>query len=89
VLASFEAHTFSLEMTGEQSILEVLLAPSSDVPKARLDDLTEATKAIACQTEAAAVDSSKDSDGIDIEEDNTIIRPTKSCYMDFGKSKTK
>jgi hypothetical protein len=33
---------------------------------------------------------SKDSDNIDIEEDNTIIRPTKpNNHVDFGKSKIK
>jgi hypothetical protein len=32
---------------------------------------------------------SKDSDNIDIEEDNTIIRPTKPSHVDFGKSKIK
>jgi hypothetical protein len=35
------------------------------------------------------MDPSKDSDDIDIEEDNTIIRPTKSSHVDFGKPKTK
>jgi hypothetical protein len=31
----------------------------------------------------------KDSDNIDIEEDNTIIRPTKPNHVDFGKPKIK
>jgi hypothetical protein len=29
------------------------------------------------------------SDAIDIEEDNTMIRPTKQCHVNFGKSKIK
>lgn len=32
---------------------------------------------------------SEDSDDIDIEEDNTIIHPTKPSHVDFGKSKIK
>jgi hypothetical protein len=35
------------------------------------------------------VDPSKDSDDIDIEEDNTIIRPTKPSHVNFSKSKIK
>jgi hypothetical protein len=38
---------------------------------------------------ATIVDPSEDSGYIDIEEDNTIIHPTKSSHVDFGKSKTK
>jgi hypothetical protein len=32
---------------------------------------------------------SEDSDNIDVEEDSTIIRPTKPSHVDFGKSKIK
>jgi hypothetical protein len=76
-------------MDREQSISEVLLAPLLDAPEARLDDLIEATEATTCQTEDATVDPSEDNKDIYIEEDNTIIHPTKSSHVDFGKSKTK
>jgi hypothetical protein len=55
----------------------------------RIEDLSVATEATACQTKAAIVDPSKDSDDIDIEEDSTIICPTKPSHVDFGKSKIK
>jgi hypothetical protein len=35
------------------------------------------------------VNQSEDSVGMDFEEDNTIIRPTKPSHVDFGKSKIK
>jgi hypothetical protein len=88
-LASCEAHTFSLEMTREQFVLEVLLAPSFGAPKARIEDLNGAAKATACQAEAIVVDPSEDSRDIDIKEYDTIIHPTIPSHVDFGKSKTK
>jgi hypothetical protein len=88
-LASCEAHTFSLETTGEQSVLEVLLAPSFGALEARIEDLNRAAKATACQAKSIVVDPSEDSRDIDIKEYNTIIRPTKLSHVDFGKSKTK
>jgi hypothetical protein len=36
-----------------------------------------------------AVNPSKDSDNIDIEEDSTTIYPTKPRHVNFGKSKIK
>jgi hypothetical protein len=78
-----------LEVAGEQSVPEALLAPSSDALETRLDDLTKAARATTCQTDAAVVDPSKDNGDISIEEDNTNICPTKSSHVDFGSSKTK
>jgi hypothetical protein len=52
-----------------------------------------ASEATAPQDEDVVVDpteaSEDDSDDIDIEEDNTIIRPTKPSHVDFEKSKIK
>jgi hypothetical protein len=59
------------------------------VLETRVEDLSATTKATAYQTEVVAMDPSEDSDDIDIEEDSTIIRPTKPSHMDFGKSKIK
>jgi hypothetical protein len=67
----------------------VSLASSLDVPETKVEDLSATTEATACQTEAATVDPSEDSDDIDIEEDITIICSTKPSHMDFGKSKIK
>ena len=74
-------------MVGEQSVLEVLLAPSTDVQETTLDVLTEAAEASIFLTEDGAVDRSKDNE--DIEEDSVVIHPTKTSHVDFGKSKTK
>jgi hypothetical protein len=57
--------------------------------QAKIKDSTEATEATTCQTEATIVDPSEGSGDIDIEEDNTIIRPTKPSHVDFDKSKIK
>jgi hypothetical protein len=35
------------------------------------------------------VDPSEDNEDIDIEEDSTVIRPTKQSHVEFGKSNTK
>jgi hypothetical protein len=67
----------------------VSLAPSSDVPETKVEDLTATTEGTACQTKVATMDPSEDSDDIDIEEDSIIIQPTKPSHMDFGKSKIK
>jgi hypothetical protein len=88
-LASCEAHTFSLETTREQYVLEVLLTPSFGALEARIEDLNGAAKATTCQAKSIIVDPSEDSRDIDIKEYNSIIRPTKLSHVDFGKSKTK
>jgi hypothetical protein len=55
-LSSCEPHTFSLEMAGERSVLEVLLAPSLDVPGTKVEDLPTATEVTACQAKTATLD---------------------------------
>jgi hypothetical protein len=60
-----------------------------DVLETRLDALTETVEGTTCQTEAGAMDPSEDSEDIDIEEDITIIHPTKPSHVDFDKLKTK
>jgi hypothetical protein len=67
----------------------MLLAPSLGALETRIEDLTGAREAVACQAEATTVDPFEDCADIDIEEDSTIIRPTKPSHVDFGKSKTK
>jgi hypothetical protein len=81
-LASCKAHTFSLEMVGKQTVPGVLLAPWTDA----LETTVEVT---IFQAKVGAVNSSEDSDDVDIEEDNTTICPTKPSHMNFSKSKIK
>lgn len=76
-------------MAREQSIPRLSLVPSSDVSEAKIEDLPMEAEAIPSQAEAGAANPSEDSDDIDIEEDNTIIRPMKACHVDFRKSKIK
>jgi hypothetical protein len=76
-------------MVGERYVPEVLLTPSCDVPDIKVEDFPTATKVTTCQAKTATVDPSKDNDDINIEEDSTIIRPTKPSHVDFDKSKTK
>ncbi|PWZ43497.1 hypothetical protein Zm00014a_044628 [Zea mays] len=65
------------------------MVEEQSAPETKIEDLSLATKATASQTKVATVDPSKDSDGIDIEDDNTIIGPTKPSHVDFDKSKIK
>jgi hypothetical protein len=88
-LSSWKVHAFSLVMAGERSVPEVLLEPSSDVLETRVEGFSEVTEDMACQTEAATMDPSKDINGISIEEDSTIIHPIKPSHVDFSKSKIK
>jgi hypothetical protein len=88
-LASCKAHTFSLEMARERYVLEVLLTPSSDVSDVKVEDFPGVTKVTTYQAESTVVDPFEDNDDINIEEDSTIIRPTKPNHVDFGVSKTK
>jgi hypothetical protein len=76
-------------MTGEQSVVEVSLVPSSDVLETRVGNLPTTVEVIASQAKVGIVNPSKDSDDIEIEEDGTTIRPTKPSHVDFDKSKTK
>jgi hypothetical protein len=61
------------------------MVPVLDVSEPKIEDLSMAAEATPSQAEAGAVDPSEDSDDIDIEEDKTIIRPTKPSHVDFGK----
>jgi hypothetical protein len=88
-LASCKARAFSIRNGWGAIYPEVSLAPSSDVPETKVEGLSTTTEATTYQTKAATMDPSEDSDGIDIEEDITIIYSTKPSHMDFGKSKIK
>jgi hypothetical protein len=55
----------------------------------RVEEFVSAAGATASQAKASSMNLSEDSEKIDIEEDNTIIRPTKPSHVDFGKSKIK
>jgi hypothetical protein len=80
-LASCKAHAFSLEMVGERSVLEVVLSPSSDVSDAKFEDLPTATEVSVCQAKIVIVDPFEDNDDVNIEEDSTIIQPTKPSHL--------
>lgn len=67
----------------------MLLTPSSDVLDAKVENFPAANEVTTYQAKTATVDPSEDNDDIDIEEDSTIIRPTKPIHVDFGKPKTK
>jgi hypothetical protein len=88
-LASRKARAFSLEMAGEQSAPEVSLPPSLDALERKVEDLSVATKATTSQTKVDDMEPSEDSDDINIEEDNTIIHPTKLSHVNFDKLKIK
>jgi hypothetical protein len=47
------------------------------------------TKVTTYQAESTVVDPFEDNDDINIEEDSTIIRPTKPNHVDFAVSKLK
>jgi hypothetical protein len=75
-------------MVEELSALGLSLVPSSDVSELKVKDLSMTVEVAAPQSKVV-VDLSEDSDDIDTEEDNTIIRPIKPSHVDFGKSKIK
>jgi hypothetical protein len=75
-------------MVEELSALGLSLVPSSDVSEPKVKDLSMTVDVAAPQSKVV-VDLSEDSDAIDTEEDNTIIRPIKPSHVDFGKSKIK
>jgi hypothetical protein len=77
-----------LQMVEELSALGLSLVPSSDVSELKVKDLSMTVEVAAPQSKVV-VDLSEDSDDIDTEEDNTIIRPIKPSHVDFGKSKIK
>jgi hypothetical protein len=81
------------EMTRERSTPELDLAPTSKTPETRVAMSIVAVKAAAPQAKGVVVNldegSEDDSEDIGIEEDNTIIRPTKLSHVDFKKSKIK
>jgi hypothetical protein len=74
-------------MAEEQSATEVSLAPSSDTLETWVENLLTTVEATASQGEAGTVNPFEDSYDIDIEEDNTTIRPMKPSHMNFDKSK--
>jgi hypothetical protein len=76
-------------MPGEQYVANVSLAPSSDALELRVENLPTSEEANASQAEVGVVDPFGDSGDIDIEEDSTIIHPTKQSHVNFGKSKFK
>jgi hypothetical protein len=80
-------------MAREQVARELALVPSSAAPETKDEVSAVGTEATVLQAGGAVTEpsegSSDDNDDIDIEEDNTIIRPTKSSDVDFGKSKIK
>jgi hypothetical protein len=75
-------------MVEELSALGLSLVPSSDVSEPKVKDLSMTVDVAAPQSKVV-VDLSEDSDAIDTEEDNTIIRPMKPSHVDFEKSKIK
>lgn len=81
------------EMTRERSTPELDLAPTSKTPETRVARSIVAVKAAAPQAKGVVANldegSEDDSEDIGIEEDNTIIRPTKLSHVDFKKSKIK
>jgi hypothetical protein len=76
-------------MAVEQHIAETSMTPSSDVPETRVEEFSSTVGATASQAKADSMNPSEDSDNIDIEEDNTIIWPTKPSHVNFGKSMIK
>lgn len=66
--------------------LELYLLPLSDAPESKVEDLTMSTEAIGSQFDGDVADppegSRGDSENINIEEDNTIICPTKPSHVD-------
>lgn len=77
-----------LQMVEELSALGLSLVPSSDVSEPKVKDLSMTVDVAAPQSKVV-VDLSEDSDAIDTEEDNNIIRPMKPSHVDFEKSKIK
>jgi hypothetical protein len=69
---------FLLEMAGEETVLGVLLAPSSDAQETRVENLPTAVEVTVSQAEARVEDPFEDTDDIDIEEDNTTSYEAKS-----------
>jgi hypothetical protein len=65
------------------------LTPSIDVLEARAEEFGLTVGATTSQAKADSLNQLEDNNNIDIEEDNTIIRPTKPSHVDFSKSKTK
>ena len=76
-------------MAREETVLGVLLAPSSDAQETRVENLPTKVEVTVSLAEAKVEDPFEDTDDIDIEEDNTIIRTTKPRHVEFGKSKIK
>jgi hypothetical protein len=88
-LSQLKITCFSQEMAGEQRVAEVSLTPSSDVLETRVEEFASTVGTTASQAKAGSMNPSEDSDNIDIEENNIIIRSTKPSHVDFGKSKIK
>jgi hypothetical protein len=65
------------------------LTPSKNVPEAQVEETVTVVGATASQAEAGSLNQCEDNVGIDFEEDNTVIYPTKPNHVDFGKSKIK
>jgi hypothetical protein len=76
-------------MAQEHSVAEVSLAPLSDVPETRVENLATTVEVTASQAEAGAVDPSEDIDDIDIKEDIITIHHMKPSHVNFSKSKIK
>jgi hypothetical protein len=80
-------------MAGKQVAHELALVLASDAPETKVESLAVVAEATVLQYGGTVADPSKgssdDNDDIDIEEDNTIICPTKPSHIDFGKSEIK
>jgi hypothetical protein len=70
-------------------LLKMLPTPPKDVPKAQAKEIVLTMVATAPYAEAGSLNQSKDNVEMDLEEDNTVIHPTKPIHVDFGKSKIK
>jgi hypothetical protein len=82
-----------IEMAGEQSVVELALLLASETPDTRGDSSIVVDEATTPQAKDVVVDpaegSDDDNEDTDIEEDSTIIHPTKPSHVDSGKSTIK
>jgi hypothetical protein len=80
-------------MAGEQSTPELALVLALKTPDTRGDSSIVVVEATSPQAEVAIADLAEESDDdnedIDIEEDNTIMRPKTPIHVDFVKSTIK
>jgi hypothetical protein len=80
-------------MVGEQSVPEPALVLASETAEVRGESSIVVAEATTPQAEDAIVDPAEglddDNEDIDIEQDNTMIRPTMPSHADFEKSTIK